>query len=794
MKKLLSLVLVLSLVLGSFGMAFAAPADVAGTDYEDAVARLSALEILTGYEDGSFKPGNTITRAEFATVVVRTLGLDAAAKLSASTQFSDVSASHWASGYISVAAGLGVINGYPDGSFKPSAPVKYEEALTMIVRALGYEPAVTGGYPLGYIAKAAELEITEDVAGTVGAPASRGVVALLVDNSLEVDLMERSTYGDTAEYTANPLKNLLVTKIGATVYEEWTVSAVDLKNNEITIKEGTKTEEFKVVDGIGIKGLEDAVVTVWKYNKKIVYIDVVSDIVFDWVVSFNTTADTAKLKILDDTFDYTVADGDLATGYARLVMDGDEIIAIDSYNVNLRGFVTEVKADDEYILYNDYNGDSRKVRFDEDDVMVVIDGVVESMSDLDEGMLLFSTSDAKVLVATTKTVEGEFERSKADEITVDGTDFDAVGTGSRYYSTDGGEEFKLADSDKLDSLLGEEVIVYFDYKDDVLMIAGEVDEETSDFYALVINAATSGFDNVVKVMNADEDVVNYYVDLDKDESTIKAFGDIKAGNIYMFTVDEDNIIIEATEKTDLADTAQNGTPVTSVDEDDDLLEVGAGNFYEVNDSTIFYNIEDFYNTTTKAVTNNGDDVEVIKWSAIEKADSVSSLRVRVVATTKGVAKAVVIFAGSDNILSDDLYTGIITDKAKINKDYYYLTVDTGLETIDVKVKATVVGTVYKEDILAYQLTSEGNGTNLLTNAGISANTELTYRGTTAITNIDGRYITTGAGTFKLAADASIYEIKATADKKRDLGDLNIGDTMEYVVRKGQIVAIKYTAN
>ena len=123
MKKVLSLVLALTLVLGSFGFAFAAPAsDVKGTDYEDAVIRLTALNVLTGYPDGTFKPDNTITRAEFAAAVMRELGLEASAQVSkGTTAFTDVPAEHWASGYVNLASKLGYINGMGDGTFAPSS-------------------------------------------------------------------------------------------------------------------------------------------------------------------------------------------------------------------------------------------------------------------------------------------------------------------------------------------------------------------------------------------------------------------------------------------------------------------------------------------------------------------------------------------------------------------------------------------------------------------------------------------------------------------------------------------------
>ena len=69
------------------------------------------------------------------------------------TGFTDIPATHWASGYVGAAAKLGVVNGVGNNKFDPEAPVKYEDAITMIVRALGYEPAAKekGAYPFGYL-------------------------------------------------------------------------------------------------------------------------------------------------------------------------------------------------------------------------------------------------------------------------------------------------------------------------------------------------------------------------------------------------------------------------------------------------------------------------------------------------------------------------------------------------------------------------------------------------------------------------------------------------------------------
>ena len=75
LKKTLVLLVVLSMIFSTLVPAFAAT-DVADLDCEDAVLRMEALNIIKGYEDGTFKPENTITRAEMAVILCKMVGID----------------------------------------------------------------------------------------------------------------------------------------------------------------------------------------------------------------------------------------------------------------------------------------------------------------------------------------------------------------------------------------------------------------------------------------------------------------------------------------------------------------------------------------------------------------------------------------------------------------------------------------------------------------------------------------------------------------------------------------------
>lgn len=82
---------------------------------------------VEGYPDGTFKGNNSITRAEFVTIMVRFLD----EQLTYNNPFTDID-DHWAKSYILKAVGAGWINGYPDGTFRPDQPITRVEAMKII--------------------------------------------------------------------------------------------------------------------------------------------------------------------------------------------------------------------------------------------------------------------------------------------------------------------------------------------------------------------------------------------------------------------------------------------------------------------------------------------------------------------------------------------------------------------------------------------------------------------------------------------------------------------------------------
>ncbi len=178
--------------------------DIADTKYAEAARILGALGIMVGdAETGAFRPNDNILRSEMSKVAVYSVGLEEVAKSAThQTRFPDVVSNHWANGPINVADQQGMVVGDDVGTFRPDDPVLFQEAVTIMVRALGYEPMAStrGGYPTGYMVVASDNQMLKGITATANAPATRGDVAQLVFNSLTVNLMEQTGFGSNASY------------------------------------------------------------------------------------------------------------------------------------------------------------------------------------------------------------------------------------------------------------------------------------------------------------------------------------------------------------------------------------------------------------------------------------------------------------------------------------------------------------------------------------------------------------------------------------------------------------------
>ena len=165
---------------------------------------------MGGYAGGAFRPEGQVTRAQFckmATYVIKD-GESQLSRYRTVTVFPDVKPSYWAAAYINLASDSGrgatgdnktdysIIKGYVDGLFHPERVVTFGQAVTILMRLLGYTDGDMGGiWPDGYMAAAASAGLTDGMDTVASAALTRGQAARLFVNLLRCNTKAGANYG-----------------------------------------------------------------------------------------------------------------------------------------------------------------------------------------------------------------------------------------------------------------------------------------------------------------------------------------------------------------------------------------------------------------------------------------------------------------------------------------------------------------------------------------------------------------------------------------------------------------------
>ena len=188
---LLSVSMLASLLVVPAGAASAATtrfSDITDNYTATAVETLRLMGVLDGYGDGTFRPNAVLTRAQFCKMAVYAMdGSSELGRYSTVTIFPDVKPSLWAASYINMAAKKGVIAGFADGKFKPNQTVTTGQAVTILMRGLGYKDENMGGvWPQGYMGEAQTCGLLKSTGITSAYSAlTRGQAAKLFLNLFE---------------------------------------------------------------------------------------------------------------------------------------------------------------------------------------------------------------------------------------------------------------------------------------------------------------------------------------------------------------------------------------------------------------------------------------------------------------------------------------------------------------------------------------------------------------------------------------------------------------------------------
>jgi len=541
MKKVLSLVLVIAMVLSSFTFAFAAPKfedEEDFGDYEDAIYTLVALGVIDGYDDGTYKPERIVTRAEMAKLIVEILGYGDLVAGSASN-FADTQG-HWADAWIALAAGRGLVIGTSDGKFTPDRQVSYDEAITMVIRALGYtddsNELKNMTWPTNFKVKASELKLLDDIKLVAGG-ADRGGVAQLLFNALEAALVTVDTDGNVTFIFDQVDKDKREERI--------LLSRLATKENFEEILPKHLDEDHK--DYLG-----DVVdLTPYMYQDIDAYVNDDDEVVYVAKVHSevkvgefrNATSDTGKVNLRVDGKNklYKLDNPDETKVFyngAEVELTEAQMETGDSTVVDLhRAAVTFVFDEDDEIVgivaskftdakkvENEYNG---RIRFeginlplDDDDEVdyskLTVTGEVDALEDIEEDdvIVLFASegeraptkdTDKLVIQVVRNTVEGRITRTNSDsEFYIDG----------KYYAASQFAKYPFE--------VGEEGTYFLDHQGRLVDFEEDDADEPKDYAVIVellpgvISGTRTLADAEMTIVNAKGEEVTYEFDEDAE--------------------------------------------------------------------------------------------------------------------------------------------------------------------------------------------------------------------------------------------------------------------------------------
>lgn len=529
---ILTMIMALGMVTGSFAMI---PSDAVGSKHEEAIETLGALDIMIGdAETGLFRPDAFIKRSEFAKVAVETMGLGELAESSmGKTKYPDVVENHWASGYINIATQQGVVIGDDQHNFRPDDTITYAEAMTILVRIIGHEPAAlsAGGFPNGYVTVGTQNGIAKNAMANDNEPVKRGVVAQMTFNSLTVKMMEQTGFGANERYEIvdkTVLEDVLDTekltgqivavgqsslssssnlkdnevKIGDEVYEVADKALAEIRNLlgfNVTFYARTLDDEKVILLARPSKSANDSVTIKTDDMHSAEVLEAGTTKVMYWLDKENdkkpqelTISEDAKMIFNGKPIEFSVSE--LTPDSGRItVLDTDsddkyDIVFVTSYE----NYVVEDVIETSHRVTDKYGKPSLVLDPEDDDVKFVITKASQELeiSDLKEWNVLSvaKSKDSSIVVIE---VSGEYVTGKVTELKDDERGID-------------GKRYKIAKNYTEDIKLGDEGTFYLDIEGKIAAV--DATKTLSSNYAYAVKGGLSnGFDKVLELKIFDKD-------------------------------------------------------------------------------------------------------------------------------------------------------------------------------------------------------------------------------------------------------------------------------------------------
>jgi len=765
MRKIISFVLVLALVLGSFSMAFAAtPAtglsDIAGNANEDAIQVNVDLEIITGYPDGTFGPEKTVTRAEFAAMITRALAIPESALAGYSaTSFKDMTGYAWATGYIGFCASKGIMLGDGMGNAMPSKTITVNEAMTMVLRAIGYvsnSAELVGTWPANYVTVAQNLGLYDDV--TAMMYVDRANAAQIIYNILTVQKVAVNTDGETKYLTLSGTTDaavLLNTGLGCDTTPKYTIDGSDydvatinitkymgaygtayFNDGDLVAFDKSSTALTGKMDGTKFEadGVDYSLGAFTISSTAAVTIENAGTDTSETLTNMLAYADTKKVTLNVDLSGKTIKE--VYSVVAWKASDADMMAAADLEDIS----------DDSKLLGNDFVTDDDDV-IDTNQFELIGATGLDAIAKDDVVYVYADDNTVRKVAVGTEVVTGNVGTEGSDYIKVNGTKYEQADV----TCTTAPEALPTLDQD---------VDLYLDaygyvYASDAT--GGDVDQ-----YAVVKTYATQGaFDNAKVKVYAADDATKTLTFVENDDITQDTTTTILAtGELMGYALDADGYI----------DTLDNNdvTEATAVLKSTKVLQDGTA-YLDINSDVVVFT----YSTTGAIVTYDMTTIGNVDLGAFTQG-------IRYMTNDDGVA-AMLVYVGDTDNATDDVY-GVINTEADVKDGTDTVQELTGFIDGTAFTKLTTTTSNYAElnGLNAFTLDADGKVKLAATYAVVTGgNFYITQAGIST----DGTVFTANSGAkFTVESDAVVYEAiydGATLDSY-EVADLSDIDTTNYV--------------
>ncbi len=719
--KFLSLILVCSVIFLSYPCVGSAYSNYTE---DGAITLVKALDIMVGDENGNMQLDKNVSRAEFSKIAVAmSKHRNTVAPAVNTSIFPDCTFKHWAAPFVKVAVVNGLVTGYPDGTFRPENTVSLEEAVTVMLKLMGYTNEDFGSsWPYGQLGIAQSSHLLDNIDKKIGDSLKRRDIIKLVCNTLVAN--PKNAQNVSAKY---------LQELNCNLYEDAIIIATNEQNNSVSpgyvlTSEGT----FKIGkdfdnDLIGRKGglvIENGndyagfLPSVQTVSKHVVYSKLSDSIVTysnSGMTSFKVDSNvTAYLDTNKTT--YGSVKNSISTGDTIYLMK-DSSGKVDYITVatdNMEGPLT-VNASTWYNMFTT----------DTSSLTVMRDGVRASIGQVHTNDIVYYLKDANTVFAYSKKVTGVYEKATPNRdmpeiITVSGKDY-VLETAAAFDKVSSNGNCKIGDTVTL--LLGKDGQVA-----DVMTSSASVNTSVAGY---LIKTGTKQF------TNADGDAYS---------------------SLYATLVQPDGTELEVVTKSNYASYINKVMNVTYKD--------GVATLSVAKQTSGLYGLADFanmkigntpvaegVNILDVTTDNTGNELNGYTVTYMQRLDGVTIASKDILYMSKN-SKGEISELILSNVTGDAYKYGVITDMSESGSN-------TGMSVSNKRYTCDVLGTQYTCNINYGSTFKKGMPAAFILsgNSVVGMKKLNLYSG--AVKSINEGTVTVGSNNYLISDDVSVYRVSSS---------------------------------